>query len=48
MIKFSITQWHHFSGKMIMNTRKGVATGRCNPKYMYLLEITVNKTSVWI
>ena len=48
MIKFSVTQWHHFSAKMIMNTGKGVTTARCSLKYMHLPEITENKTSVWI
>jgi hypothetical protein len=44
MMKFSITQWHHLSGKMSMNTGKGVAIARRSPKYMYLPEITENKT----
>ena len=48
MIKFSVTQWHHFSGKMMVNTGKGVATGRCSPKHMHLPEITENRTSIWI
>ena len=48
MIEFSVTQWHHFSVKMIMNTGKGVTTARCSLKYMHLPEITENKTSVWI
>jgi len=48
MVKFSVIQWHHFSGKMIMNTGKGFAIWSCSPKYMYLPEITENKTSIWI